>query len=469
MMSIETQSRLGRRGGLQIAAAALLGFAFLTLGVAGCDRDSPASPNILLIVVDTLRQDRLGCYGADRATSPNIDALAQQGIRFERAYATSPWTSPSVAAMFTGLYPSSHGLHTVRHLLRDDLDTLAELLRERGYATAGIVSHTLLGREFNFQQGFSYWNEDEAGGHDHVSTGGVTQRAIEQMQRLAHQPFFLFVHYFDPHHRYVAHPEHGLSGEPVGRITGEESIVELRALGETLTQGELQFLQGLYDEEIRHTDEGIGRLLARLSELGLDEETIVVFTADHGEAFLDHGWLGHTRDLYEELVRVPLIVRTAQALPGRTVANVVSLAALAPTLFDLAGLDREGLAFQASSLAPLVRAEAGGPSEPVLCEVDFDPIYERYREKRSHRKALVGQRFKLIRDDESGAVELYDLLADPQESRNVAAEHSSIALDFIEVIDRLVPELRSVAESPGEKHLTPEQIEQLRALGYVGR
>jgi len=284
-------------------------------------QESADRPNVLFVVVDTLRWDHVGCYGAARKTTPFVDDYAAGATRFDRAYSVAPWTMPSVASMFTGLYPSRHGANSFGLGLTDEVDTLAEILQREGYATQGVISHTAIGARNNFQQGFDVYLESEARGHDHLSTDGVTGQAIGKLEGLAagEAPFFLFVHYFDPHYNYKRHPEYGFAADAAGRLDGEQPMRELLRMAPDMTPDESQFLRDLYDEEVRFTDAGIGRLLERLQVLGLDEDTIVILTADHGEEFLDHGDLGHTGSLYEELVRVPLILRG----PGRTTPGSV--------------------------------------------------------------------------------------------------------------------------------------------------
>ena len=254
----------------------------LGAGLAAClvvACGQPSDQNLLLIVVDTLRADHLGSYGHGRSVSPEIDELASAGVRFERAYATAPWTQPSVASMLTGLYPASHGADRLLRVLPASADTLAERLQKAGYATAAVVSHYLLGPRFGFDQGFEtfvYGNAVDAG---RFSTPGVSARANELLDRFARQkrPFFLFLHYFDPHYSYERHPHYGYAAEDGGgRLDGEQSVEELRALDPPPDAAEAAFVRDLYDEEIRFTDAGIGRVLDRLERLGLADDTVVV-------------------------------------------------------------------------------------------------------------------------------------------------------------------------------------------------
>jgi arylsulfatase A-like enzyme len=444
---------------LPVLAALLLALA------AGC---SPQPPRI-----DTLRWDHLGAYGYERDTSPAIDALAAQGLRFDRAYVTAPWTMPSVASMITGLYPSGHGVKNVMSGTPMSLHTLAEILRERGYQTAGVVSNRLLINklEKGFAQGYDVYLGGDARGHDHVSSESVTDKSIRILERFAEDGhrFLLFVNYFDPHFNYLHHQQIGFAPARVGRLDGHQDIGELREMLGELSDEELGFLRDLYDEEIRITDAGIGRLLARLGELELAESTLVLLTADHGEEFRERGWLGHTRSLYEELMRVPLVIRMpgARRVP-RVVEAPVSLVSLTPTILELLGIEIADFGFQGPSLAPLVLGRGDPEPGPPIAEVDYVPPGDPRSIKRAFKKAIIDGRFKLIRDDESGRIELYDLDTDPEERRSLAEERPQLRDRLLRQLDaRLVEAARGAVAAP-ERQLAEDEIEALRGLGYLG-
>ncbi len=445
----------------------------LALGIAlisGCGGPTPR--NAVRIVVDTLRWDRVGAYGHDRDTSPVMDALAAEGVRFEYAYASAPWTMPSVASLITGLYPTGHGVMTAMTGMSKDVHTLPEILRERGFRTGGVVSNHLirsrLGR--GFAQGYDIYRGSEAGGHDHISTGGVTDQAIEMVRDFARTdaPFFLFVHYFDPHFNYRRHPAVGFAPPRVGRLDGRQNIHQLRNLLQELSEAEIDFLLDLYDEEIFFTDAGIGRLLEAVREVGAYDSTIIVLTSDHGEEFRDHGWLGHTRTLYQELIRVPLII-SAPGYRGkpRVVPDRVSLVSITPTLLDLLSIEREGLSFHEPSLEGPMSGCGGDAPDFVLTEVGFLPPGIPRGVKRAFKKAIVGERYKLIRDEETGKVELYDLEADPGERNNLADAQPALRNQLLRELDGRLRRARQGATPPDLRHLSDDEIESLRALGYV--
>ena len=436
---------------------------------AGCGPDAPAPiRNLVFIVVDTLRADHLGAYGYGRETSPHVDALAAEGVRFERAYATSGWTAPSVASMLTGVYPRVHGLVRPQTSLGEELPTLAELLRREGFATAAVVSNRLIGRRYGFDRGFDSFDERNITGHVGVSTDGVTRSALEALERLSSQPapFFLFVHYFDPHYAYQPHADYRFGPQRQGRLRGGEDINLLRKLGPSLTEAELDFIRALYDGEIRYTDAGIGRLLAELEAGGHYEDTLIVFTADHGEEFLERGWLGHTRTLYDELVRVPLILRLPRAPGRRVIDEPVSQTALPATFFELLGLETPA-ELPAGSLVPNLTGQPPPEERPaVLTEVDFVPVLEINARKTAHLESLVGPRYKLIRDLRTGALELYDLLPDPGEREDLAAREPERVASLAEQLDTLLEEIGSAEAGGNELELSEDEIKELRALGY---
>ena len=458
------------------------------------------APNVLLITVDTLRYDHLGFAGYGRDTSPNIDALAERGVSFERAYAPSPWTLPSMASIHTGLYPSSHTLQRPKASIPLEATTLAEALSVVGYRTDAIVANPIVHPRFGHSQGFDSFDTEDAKGHDHISTPGITARAKALLADYADgdERFFLSLLYFDPHYDWLGHGL-GFAPERAGRITGEESIEELRELAETtgLTDEEIAQLVARYDEEIAFTDAGIGELLDELERLGLADNTIVVFVADHGEEFLEHGWLGHTRFLYEGMIHVPLVVADPRRRigQGQSVQLPVSTVSVMPTILELVGLDPERYAPDEPSLAQLVTEPALEGSielnglDPrhdgwVFSEVDFVPADLAMHDKIAHLEAVVGSPLKLIRDKRTGEVEVYEPSEDPGELRDRAPEWALPTGERLEVgnpdhngasqlqglasmLDEWQAACAKRALTPHEGHLSDEEMDELNKLGYL--
>jgi len=448
------------------AAALVVTLLCALLCAGGCSRER-RPPNVLFIVVDTLRWDHLGAHGAvARDVSPNMDAFVRSGTLFERAYATAPWTRPSIGSMITGLQPSSHGGTAVDRPLPEEAKTVAELFAERGYATSGIVSNWVIARQNGFAQGYERYLDSPAALKHRPSSDSVSSLAVRELDALAgaDAPFLLFVHYFDPHYRYNPHPEIGWSGGTRGRIADKPSIFALRDLGPSLAAEERQNLWDLYAEEVRHTDDHLTRLLDHLDALELADETIVVLVSDHGEEIFGRGYLGHAHSLYEELLRIPFAIR-APGLPPRRVASPVSLLALTPTLLDLAGFDTRALGFQAESLAPLMRGETPGSSPLLFAEVDYLP--DKKVERTARKRALIGERFKLIRDNDTGDLELYDLERDPGETRNLSGARPELVARLLPILEERIRLAEAGSIDAPVRTLTEEETRLLESLGYI--
>ena len=312
----------------------ILAFCMIPFIAARSSHSPPRDENILLIIVDTLRADHLGCYGGRKGVSPVVDRLAEEGVQFMNAYSTAPWTKPAVASILTSLYPSKHGVGSLVDVLASEYTTLPEMLKEQAYTTAGIVSHKLISSKFGFAQGFNYLSHENARGHDSVTSFGVTSDAIRWLKQNGDKKFFLMLHYFDPHYGYQHHAEFNYVRGYSGNLKPGENVWALRHRRNQLTENDIRFLTDLYDEEIRYTDKNIGLLIDYLRESGLKDKTLIVLTADHGEEFMTRGWIGHTRTLYQELLHVPLIINYPKRFTHKKVSANVSTLDIGPTIFD---------------------------------------------------------------------------------------------------------------------------------------
>lgn len=454
----------------------------LTL-LAGCgakpDRLQDPAYNIVLIVVDTLGAQNVAAYNPALNHTPHIDAFASNNARFSRAYATAPWTQPSVASIITSLSPSGHGVHNIRDVLDPAQQTLAEELQDRGYATHGVISHHLIGSQLGYAQGFDHYDESAVGGHTGLSSEKITDASIVSIDQAlnhggdpsARKPFFLFAHYFDPHYYYHPHAAYDRSSTYTGPLQDVDDVWTVREMRPQLAPDDIQFLRDRHLEEIAFVDHHVGRLLRHLSGSGLDESTIVVVVSDHGEEFMGHGWFGHTRTLYDELIHVPLVMR----IPGKTSPSVVdapvSTLDIMPTL--LAALPqsrrREG-AQDGLSLLPYLSGEATWPEvRSVFSEVSFLPPSTRQQEKMAFKTSMVRGDLKLIHDRKAKAWELYRLSSDPEEQTDIAALEPLVT-------ERMVRELTVWEEArdlPTEFTLAPPEgiseaeLERLRGLGYI--
>jgi arylsulfatase len=296
---------------------------------AGCAPDTAPPPNIVLIVADTLRADHLGVHGYGRDTSPTIDRFARENLWFRRAVSAAPWTSPSIASLFTALYPTAHG--TLRSSVRGrvptdalsrEFVTLAERLAASGYATAAITANGWVTRKRGYAQGFDVFLRA-----DGRRAPGLSRMARRQLEQLRGQgrPFFLYLQYMDPHTPHDP-PEAMLDRfHPAGAARRPP----------TTALGRMVDLIARYDADVRTLDDGIAALFASLRELGLYDDAVIAFVSDHGEQFYEHGEYGHGRKLHDEEIHVPLVLKA----PGQSgvVDDVVSTIDLAPTLLELAG------------------------------------------------------------------------------------------------------------------------------------
>jgi arylsulfatase A-like enzyme len=409
-----------------ILLLALLAAHALTSSCLG--RFDEAHDDVVLIVVDTLRADHLGIYGYDRGTSPRIDALARQATVFESAWSTAPWTLPSVMSMMTSRLPSSHRVENDGLKLGAGVPTLAETMKRAGYSTGAFVSHVYVSSIFGFDRGFETFEDFGVSRPSYrpearmePAADRVTDAALAWLSHQGRKPVFLFVHYFDAHWPYEP-PERFRALYPDdyhGPLDATyDSISKFQDARLSLPDDYRRFLIDRYDGEIRFVDEQIGRLLDGLAASGRGPRAFLVVTADHGEEFKDHGSIGHGRRLYEEVVRVPLIMGRLSPKAGPPPARVtvpVSGIDLLPTIAEVAGaVPPPGV--QGTSLVPLLHAEPSGTAgaAPTAPPADRPLVSETIR-LNAHLKAIRRGPLKLIQSMDENRAELYDLAADPRE------------------------------------------------------
>ena len=340
--------------------------------------------SVVWIEVDTLRADALGCYGsaargeAGELPSPVIDGLAAEGVLFERAYSAAPWTVPSFVTQLTGEWPFEHGAIRLLRPIANDGPTLPEFFRQAGWRTACVMTNYVVQEKLGFDRGFEIWDESLSEAGPEGSTGeAAAHRLLEVTDQLLERPgegLFLLLFLFEPHWRYELQPGLGFGGEP-GELASNESLPELRARRDELSDSEIARLRRLYQSEVAGVDRAIGVFLDGLSELELLDEALVVFTADHGEEVMDRGWIGHTRSLYDELVRVPLIVRLPGSLPsnrlGVRIDSAVSQIDLGATILELMGVSGE--LGESRSFADTVLTGDRPARRYLYLHTDFDP------------------------------------------------------------------------------------------------
>jgi arylsulfatase A-like enzyme len=454
---------------------------------AACAPDAapgpPAKPDVLLITVDTLRADHLGAYGYRLPTSPNLDRLAARSVLFEDCTAQRPKTRPSLASLLTGTYPRTTGVTQGRRPASDSLLLLSELFHQAHWATGAVVANFNVSRVFGFDQGFDRFVESwsgrwaaEAGARPFANRPGrvkeytdaalVTDQGLELIRGLAARgPFFVWLHYMDPHgpyvppasHRDLFAGDHPHRPEPLAKIPRYQ--LQRDAAGRPIL--DLGFYQSRYDAEIRYFDDQLGRLLGALAREGLDRELLVALTADHGESLGEQDYLlEHGRLPNQASVHVPCLVHAPWLPSGRRVAAPVGLVDLSATLVELAGLPVPAH-FEGQSLAALVRGDPGAQAPAHV-------FVEAGEGRAPPRQAVREGRWKLVHRSAGGVYALYDVLADPDETHDLAAEQP-------ERVARMATALSAWSQRGAGgggpeldlRSLDPRAVRMLHDLGYV--
>jgi arylsulfatase A-like enzyme len=443
-------------------------------------------PNVLLVSIDTLRADRLGCYGHFRPTSPHLDQLAAEGVRFAHAISQAPWTTPSHMSLFTGLYPSAHGVNQdwptfqaynrgsgLYRTIGANVRTLTDVLRANGYRAFAATGGGTIAGALGFDRGFDVYREDSRS-----LTSGTATRLTEWLQQLQHTSFFLFFHTFHVHAPYQSTTfVDGLMTEAqrqdVERFMTTPGLAQpieaFRALLQARGLLRPDVTAALYDGGIHATDAFLGDLFDRLRELDLYDRTIIIVTSDHGEEFADHDpsrfYDAHCRTVYDELVRVPLIMRVPDRFePGRVVDDVAELVDVAPTILELVGVS--GLESQGHSLLPLLNG--GGKAPPASALSEATCIGAEWKALRVADLKYVS-RFTVANGERSGipgpmeAEALFDLRADPREQRPLAdpSRVDTMRRQLHEQLNHMTARTGSAVT------VSAELRERLRALGYL--
>ena len=359
----------------------------------------------MLISIDTMRADHLGCYGYDKPTSPTIDRLASEGVRFARARAQAPWTLISHMSMLTSRLPSSNGVESLNQVLSEKIPTLAEVLQRHGYQTSALVNNGQMRAHWGFARGFDHWQEfqvDQSEG----SCESITAAALEHLKKATDKPQFLFLHYYDAHDPYDP-PEdlrekfHAtLVGDAARQVLWAHRFPDQRLHNPKI----LEQLKAAYDAEICRQDREIARLIE-----ALPEDTLVVLLSDHGECFEEHGWTLHGATVYEEELRVPLVMWHPDRLPqGKIVESDVMLLDVVPTILQHCGIDAVPQ-HEGRDLSPLWKDDVPPPDRLVLAET------KAVLESTALNTAVVGK-WKLIYDQFAGPSQLFQL---PDEQTNL--------------------------------------------------
>lgn len=433
---------------------------------------------VVVILIDALRTDHLGVYGSNRGLTPNLDALARKSHVFENAIATSSWTRASVGSLLTSRYPTALGIRGRDDRLDDSTLMLSEILRDySGFKTFAVSTNGNTEEPFGFAQGYD----------EFISTGlrrsypgdfpvpigeGVTQQATRLLDEIGDsRDFFMFLHYVDPHMPYLPHPGLLEDPEPQGRFEGSRrDIVPMdRATPEALTPADYDRIKHLYAGEVKYCDLWVGRFLNELEARGMSDEVMIVVTADHGEGLWDHGYRGHGKDLFEESIRVPLLVHypgMGEAEASR-IEQPVSLVDVAPTI--LAALDIPNPpSFQGADLQPVIRGEDREPArEYVFSELGLDGYT--FRSIRYGQYKLIAGHGPEGSDGETGSL-LFDLESDPTETKPLK-DAAHLPVNLRAALRKW--SLGLLATSVERQRIPLAQLDRdtlgsLRALGYIG-
>jgi arylsulfatase A-like enzyme/Flp pilus assembly protein TadD len=418
--------------------------AIVLLAAAGCRSTSNQTTggsslrqtNVVLVTIDTLRADRLGCYGYREIETPNLDRLAQRGVLFENAVAQAPLTAPSHASMMTGLYPTRHKVRdTGGFVLSSSYPTLATILRREGWDTAAFVSSAVMKKRFGLNQGFAIYDDEMPTAGGGQLSGEAAQRiAAETVDRAARwldgqsgRPFFLWVHLYDPHLPYS--PPSPFREKYAGRP---------------------------YDGEVAYADQQLGRLFDAVAKKSAPEKTIIAVLSDHGESFSEHGEYAHGIFLYDTTLRIPFLIAGPGVPAGLRIKQQARTIDLLPTLLELVG-GKAPAAVQGASLAPAFKGTV------VATDSYSETMFPKLNMGWAELRAIRNDRWKYVR---APRPELYDLSRDPGETNNIAGNNP-------EEVKRLEEKLTAMTGSGGSEKVEPAPVdphtlEQLKSLGYMG-
>lgn len=453
---------------------------------------------VILIMADTLRADRLDAYGNRRPTAPTLARLAREGALFKDAHSSATWTKVAAPTLLASLYPFSAGVRDFPDRVPSSATTLAEAFRQAGYTTLGFTSAPFTGSFSNLHQGYEQLHESPLALPSSKTSRPITDLLLPWLDKHKDEPFFAFVHYFDPHEPYRPDPpfdrlwedptwaaEHEQNAykvvaaiqDPARQSDNLVMPTEFRAAGvdlETYRKRELLW----YDGSIRQMDTELARLVARLAELGLDQRTLLVFTSDHGEEFFEHGLEGHGQAVYHELTHVPLVFHYPGVVPaGQRIGETVGLVDVMPTILSLARLPIPEQA-QGQSLTPLMKAKVGAGGtwqpRPVFTDRPAAPHFASPAPRANESFSVIHDGWKLIWNTQRSLggpeYELYDHRRDPGDLHNVAAQHPEVVQKLSRVIAGWKQDSLRKRLPPDEvagRDLRPEERERLRALGYI--
>ncbi len=442
--------------------------------------------HVILLTIDTLRADFVSCYNAQNSRTPNIDSVAEDGIRFENAMVTSPWTLPSFASLFTGLSPDVHMTTKVNHRLPDSLTTIAEVMKNNGYLTASIGLNKVLTENYGTQQGFRqrcFYPKSSRGESyaaellrqlfsrrfaEKATTTDLTDHTIDWLQTHKENDFFLWLHYYDPHLPYSP-PQKYLPSlkldQNIGNALDEDERISIRSGTLVPDAVEREWIRQLYIGEVHYVDDNIGRIVQALRDLGIYDDCLLIVLSDHGEEFWEHQGFAHGHTLYQELLHVPFIIK----LPGysyaqKTVQERVSLESIMPTLVELCELET-----QTDLLKPSLASTWQTGKSRANDDIIFATGMLFYEEQR----AVLFDDFKYIQYMISDKELAYDLAIDPFEEQSVAERQekkTELAKKILQGHQQVAKGLRQqlgLGDESSIRTLDKETLEILKSIGYL--
>ena len=445
------------------------------------------SLNILLITIDTLRADHLGCYGNSQIKTPHIDRLAKEGVKFRNVVCQAPLTGPSHASILTGLYPQTHGVRINGYPLRDSVLTIAKILKGSGYKTAGFVSVNFLGDDVSgLGRGFDVFDWPK---QIEQPAEAATQKAIGWLNKKGKERFFVWVHYYDAHSDYSPPYPYNVMYDPSysGQATGSTQFLDKLNKGEIkLSQRDHEHIDALYSGEISYVDRSIGVLIEHLKETGVYKNTLIIVTADHGEALGEHeNYFGHSLQLYDPSIMVPLIFVNRNALPSnKSIETQVESIDIAPTILGMAGLEAPA-EMEGKTLSPLMES---GKRQELYLEKAFsetqnmrwgglilkdnlaaaEKIHEQVKSGKEISRSLRTPKWKFIFSQESSSRvdELYGMKDDPKEKINLIYENMETAEGLAKDLKSWMRgEEKSALDESGP--MDEKTLETLKSLGYI--
>ncbi len=430
----------------------------------------PSGPNVILIILDTLRKDHLGCYGYERNTSPNIDAFAEDAVVFNNAFSAASWTLPSIAGIQTSQYPSVLGMRKGLTAINDNFITIAELFNNSNYRTKSVVSVLLLQAWLGFDQGYDEFDDENALDKiridTHISSASITQKAISFLEQNKNQKHFLFLHFFDAHSDFLLHEKYNYYPEYKGPYNSKgHPQKDLLDKFKTLSQEDIKHFVALYDSEINFIDEHLGKLFEKLKQLGLYDDSLIILTADHGEEFLERGeMIGHGITLFQEQINVPLIIKYPGNRHRGRLENYVGTIDLMPTMGTVAGItipEKYDYAGRQISFSP--DRQTNGDGRAIISEIglfDFAKL-----------QSVTQNGWKYVYDLAKGTDMLFDLKHDPQELQNVALNNKEKLSKLKGILSdwkkKTEIQKRQKALEVKDVTVSEAQLQQLRDLGYV--